>query len=62
VSAVLESARRGGLVSAVISILALLVNAALLAVWVFVITPAWVRIAADAYAERLLESIDTLSS
>ncbi len=28
--------------------------------WVFVITPAWVRVPASAYAERLLESIENI--
>ncbi len=40
---------------------ALLANAALLALWLLRITPAWVRIPADGYAERLLAACDILS-
>lgn len=36
------------------------VNLALLFGWLFVITPAWVRIPAEAYAERLLEACERL--
>lgn len=28
--------------------------------WVFVVTPAWVRVPADAYAQRLFEAVETL--
>lgn len=35
-------------------------NLLLLILWLFWITPTWVRIAADAYAERLLETVDDL--
>ena len=34
-------------------------NTTAVAVWLFVITPGWVRIAAEAYAQRLLGTIDT---
>ena len=34
-------------------------NTTAVAVWLFVITPEWVRIAAEAYAQRLLGTIDT---
>lgn len=37
---------------------ALLVNIGLLIAWTKVITPSWVKLAADAYAERLLSSLD----
>jgi hypothetical protein len=39
---------------------ALVLNSLLLLVWLFWFTPAWVKIAADAYAERLLAASDTL--
>src|SRR5437660_3702182 len=35
-------------------------NGLLLLAWLFWVTPAWVKIAADAYAERLLAASDTL--
>jgi hypothetical protein len=35
-------------------------NLTLLLLWVFLFTPTWVRIAANAYAERLLEACDRL--
>lgn len=37
-----------------------LLNAIALLLWIFWITPNWVRTSADAYAERLLEAIDEL--
>jgi hypothetical protein len=36
------------------------VSAMLLLVWLFVIKPQWVRLAADAYAERLIRSLDAM--
>lgn len=38
------------------TLLAALTNVALLLVWIFIVNPNWVRISADAYAERLLAS------
>ena len=37
-----------------------LINTAAVAVWFFVITPTWVRITAEAYAQRLLGALDAL--
>ena len=37
-----------------------IVNLLLLILWVFLFTPTWVKIAADAYAERLLEFCENL--
>ncbi len=42
-----------GLIGAVVS-------GVLLLLWLFVIRPEWVRLAADAYAERLIRSLDAL--
>jgi hypothetical protein len=39
---------------------AALIAAASLAYWWRVVTPAWVRTPAETYADRLLESVDTL--
>jgi hypothetical protein len=39
---------------------AAVLNGLLLLAWFFWVTPAWVRIAADAYAERLLAACDTI--
>jgi len=39
---------------------AAVLNGLLLLAWLFWVTPAWVKIAADAYAERLLAASDTL--
>jgi hypothetical protein len=39
---------------------AAVVDIALLLGWLFIFTPAWVRVPADAYAERLLEACDKL--
>lgn len=36
------------------------ISATLLVLWLFVIGPEWVRFAADAYAERLVRSLDAL--
>ena len=38
----------------------LVVSVTLLLLWLFVIKPDWVRLAADAYAERLIRSLDGL--
>ena len=35
-------------------------NTAAIAIWITVVNPEWVRIAAEAYAERLLASVDAL--
>ena len=35
-------------------------NTTAVGVWLFIITPGWVRIAAEAYAQRLLGALDTL--
>ena len=35
-------------------------NSAAIAFWVRVVTPEWVRVAADAYAQRLLASVESL--
>ena len=37
-----------------------LFNTVVIAVWFLVITPEWVRTTAEAYAQRLLASVDTL--
>jgi len=37
-----------------------IVNFLLLILWIFLFTPAWVKVPADAYAERLLESCENL--
>jgi len=42
------------------SIFALLVNFFLLIVWILCIKPEWVRVAADAYAQRLIASCENL--
>ena len=34
----------------------------LLCLWLFVVTPSWIKVAADAYAERLLASCDSFES
>ncbi len=39
-----------------------LLNTSAVAVWLFIITPGWVRIPADAYAQRILSTLDTLGS
>jgi hypothetical protein len=54
VLAVHPSARHGLVVAAA------LVDLMLLLGWIFVFTPAWVRVAAEAYAERLLEACEKL--
>ena len=38
----------------------LVFNVAVIPLWLFVIRPQWVRIPAEAYARRLLESVDTI--
>ena len=43
-----------------LTVSSLLINAFLLACWAFFINPEWVRIAANAYAERLLASSEML--
>jgi hypothetical protein len=43
-----------------LSIAGAIVSATLLILWLFVIRPRWVRYAADAYAERLVRSLDAL--
>ena len=35
-------------------------NVLFVVLWLFVFRPQWVKVPADAYAERLLESLDTL--
>ena len=45
-----------------VAIAAMVLNAVLLLLWLFWITPSWVRVAAEAYAQRLLESCGTLDS
>ncbi len=37
-------------------------NTTAVIVWLFIITPGWVRIAAEAYAQRLLGALDRLES
>ena len=36
-------------------------NTAAIAIWITVVNPEWVRVAAEAYAERLLASLDSLT-
>jgi hypothetical protein len=52
------SAREGARVSVVVVTAG--IDLLLLLGWLLVFTPAWVRIPAEAYAERLLEACDTL--
>lgn len=42
------------------AILACFVSVTLLLLWIFVVNPAWVRTAAEAYAERLVGSLDSM--
>jgi len=42
----------------VFALIAIGINAGLLLLWIFLINPSWVRLAARAYAERLLGSLD----
>jgi hypothetical protein len=44
----------------VIRLLGAVINTSILASWIFVIKPQWVRTAADAYAQRLVGAIDIL--
>jgi hypothetical protein len=43
-----------------VSLICLLINISLLLVWIFWLTSDWVRIPAEAYAERLLAACDEL--
>jgi len=45
-----------------VAIAAMVLSAVLLSLWIFWIKPSWVRVAAEAYAQRLLESCGTLDS
>ena len=45
---------------ALIWILVGLANSAIAAVWIFLVKPSWVKVAADTYAKRLIESVKTL--
>ena len=49
-----------GRTSAALSVATTLVNAGILAFWLLWANPAWVKIGADAYADRLLETSDNL--
>lgn len=49
------NARTGAMAAPII---ATTLNVALLVLWTFRFTPDWVRIAAEAYAERLLETVE----
>ncbi len=52
--------REGKVAMSAVTPTAMVVNGLLLLAWLFWFTPAWVKIAADAYAERLLAACDTL--
>lgn len=56
----LSPSLRGGDAVAGVTVVAILVDAFLLGLWLLVITPAWVRIAANAYADRLLAACELL--
>jgi len=43
-----------------ILIIALSINLVILAIWILWIKPNWIKITADAYAERLLELVDSM--
>ncbi len=60
VARIVEHYRGGHAAISSITPTALAVNSIVLALWVFWFTPAWVRIAAEAYAERLLGALETL--
>ena len=49
--------------SAVVTrLVGLVFNVAVIPLWLFVIRPQWVKIPAEAYARRLLESVDTIKA
>ena len=39
-----------------------IINTVIVGLWIFVVKPQWVKVAADAYAERLLASIDSVET
>ena len=49
-------------VAVVSRLIGAILNTAIIVLWLLVITPEWVRAAAEAYAQRLLGSIDVLDS
>ena len=48
--------------STLVRVVGLLLNIVSLFVWLLVVKPRWVRTAADAYAHRLLESVEAISN
>lgn len=52
--------RHGNPSALLLSIVGIAISAVLLLLWLVVFNPNWVRVAADAYAERLLGSLDNL--